>query len=281
MEREAYRQLYQIAWRLGQQYRSPHVVYPNHLIVCVLFWAVIHERPIDWACRRCNWPAGAQMTLPSGSTMSRRLAKPQVQALIDAIEQLLVCRVALAAMWFIDARPLPVGHASGDRDAQAGYAGRVVARGYKLHAVFNENGVVANWSVQPMNQREPIVARQLIPRIRGRGILVGDNAYDSNALYDLAATHDLQLVAPTRKQAKGLGHRRHSPHRLYVRRSMTPKQRWKLYRQRSAIERFFGRFATMAGGLAPLPPSVRSLRRVRRWVQVKLIFYHLTAVKTP
>lgn len=279
MEAQAYRELYLIIWRLGQRHRSPHVVFPNHLIVCVFFWSVLHDRPVDWACQRRNWPRHARHRLPSGSTLSRRLRRPEVQALIQDVHQLLISRVALSTIWHIDARPLPVGHASGDRDAKRGYAGHGIAKGYKMHAVYNASGVVTTCIVRPMNEREPTVARGLIPDIPGPGVLVGDNAYDSNELYDLAGAGGLQLIAPTKQNAKDLGHRQHSPYRLHVRRDMTKTQRRQWYKQRDDLERAFGRMATKSGCLAPLPAFVRGLYRVTRWVQAKLIIFHLLTIE--
>jgi len=45
--------------------------------------------------------------------------------------------------------------------------------------------------------------------------------------------------------------------------------------QRKAVERFFGQLTSFGGGLSPLPAWVRTHRRVRRWVQAKLIFNRL------
>jgi len=49
-----------------------------------------------------------------------------------------------------------------------------------------------------------------------------------------------------------------------------------LLRDREEIERRFGQLVNWGGGLTCLPPWVRTHRRVRRWVQAKLV---LTAVK--
>lgn len=44
-------------------------------IVKVFSWAVIHDRPISWACQPQNWPLHARrQVLPSDETMSRRAA---------------------------------------------------------------------------------------------------------------------------------------------------------------------------------------------------------------
>ena len=43
---------------------------------------------------------------------------------------------------------------------------------------------------------------------------------------------------------------------------------------RDEIERVFGVLTCTGGGLSSLPPWVRTLSRVRRWVGVKIILYN-------
>jgi hypothetical protein len=118
------------------------------------------------------------------------------------------------------------------------------------------------------------------------GYLVTDNNYDSNRVYDLAAAVNLQLVAPPQSDAKGLGHRPQSPHRLrgleLARRPhpLNPLCRPDLPRSfgqdllhaRGAIERTFGLWGNWGGGMGPLPNWVRRPRRVALWVAGKMIF---------
>jgi hypothetical protein len=275
MERELYRRVYQMAWRLGRRYRSPHVMYPDWLIVVVYFWAVLHDRPTCWACDRRNWPSAAyDLQLPSCSTMSRRLHRPALQQMFDAMQQQLCDRQDAGPLCFIDAKPLPVGGASSDREAKAGYAAGRIAKGYKLHVIYSAQRFVVAWQLRPMNEKEARVAPALIEQLTGRGTLVGDNAYDSNNLYTLAGQRHWQLVAPRQRHTQ-LGKIRHSPWRLKAHQQMTKTQRRDLYEQRRRIEQFFGHLGNYATGLSPLPNWVRSLPRTRRWVQAKLIVYHL------
>lgn len=56
-------------------------------IVLVWFWAVVHDRPVSWATKKCNWPLHQRRRrLPSNSTMSRRLRSSEVRRVIRAIE---------------------------------------------------------------------------------------------------------------------------------------------------------------------------------------------------
>ena len=48
-----------------------------------------------------------------------------------------------------------------------------------------------------------------------------------------------------------------------------------LYRLRTTIERQFSQQSCYGGGVVPLPPWVRGLRRVTQWVGTKLMLYHV------
>ena len=86
--------------------------------------------------------------------------------------------------WFkaIDARPLPIGGYSKDRDAGYGYAGTGMAKGYKLYGIWNGGGSLAVWQVHPMNVNEVTVAKKLIGQVTGEGYVVGDRMYDASPL---------------------------------------------------------------------------------------------------
>jgi hypothetical protein len=282
MERELYRQLYQIVYQLARSSRTKRVLFPDRLILMAYFWAVLHDRPVAWACRSCNWPMhGGPRSLPSASTMSRRLRRPAVLELIQRLEKSILARLPRSDLCFIDAKPLSIGSCSGDPDADWGFAAGRINKGYKLHAILDVKRVVRCWEIRTLRPREPAVAPVLIGRLQGRGTLVGDNAYDAGVLYDLAHQRHWQLFAPRRANTHlDVTDKRHSPHRLAAHRPAHRKQRQKLYRQRSTIERFFAQLGNQCGGLGPLPNFVRRLRRVSLWVQAKLILYHVRMLKT-
>jgi len=126
-----------------------------------------------------------------------------------------------------------------------------------------------------MNHNEPKVAAELIPQIDHGGYLVGDTAYDSTKLYDLASIKSIQLVATQRCKGKSLGHRRHSPYRIRSIELLDRPFGQSLLTGRISIERMFGNLTSFPGGLKPLPHWVRTLFRVRMWIQAKIILYHL------
>lgn len=273
MERELYRRLYEITYHLGKTRRAKHVVFRDDKIVMIYLWAVLHDRPTCWACDKSNWPDHARLfTLPNASTMCRRLRRDCVQQLIDRVERNLIKRFPKDLIHHIDAKPLPIGVGSKDRQAEFGYATGRVAKGYKFHAICSRQQVAVSWTLRPMNERESIVALPLIDKLPGKGMLVGDNAYDSNALYEYAGQRGLQLLAPRRKNTS-LGNIKHSKWRMNAHIHMPEATRKKLLISRIAIERFFGQLGNIGFGLSPLPNWVRTLRRVRQWVQGKLILY--------
>jgi hypothetical protein len=71
MERELWTALCALA--AGLHNRLTAARYSDEVICAVYWWAVVHDRPTSWACRRENWSAEQARPLPSQPTMSRRL----------------------------------------------------------------------------------------------------------------------------------------------------------------------------------------------------------------
>jgi len=206
--------------------------------------------------------------------MSRRLQTTEVQRLLAQMEHELAALDSGGFVMLVDGKPLMVGSHSKDPDAHWGHIRRGFGKGYKLHAIYSSAGVPMAWELTPLNQAEPEVAAQLIPALRrGGGYLVGDRAYDSNPLHDLALFAGCQLVAPRKRPRSGLGHRRHSPGRLRSIELLQTDFGKALHAFRDEVERRFGWLTTHGAGLAPLPNWVRRLPRARLWVQAKLLIH--------
>ncbi|HJZ93896.1 MAG TPA: transposase [Gemmataceae bacterium] len=278
MERKLWLRLYAVIWSVGHPRPPVRVSHADQWVVLVYLWACLHDRPTQWACRRCHWPPDLRPPrLPSQPTMSRRLRSAGVNALLNALLARYRGRPEDDWVRYLDAKPLPVGGMSKDPDAADGFGADSYFRGYKLHAVFGRGPVPLAWEVRPANYGEPTTARLLVNRLGGTGYLVGDPSYDSNPLAEQAGQQGHQLVAkPKRPAGAGRGHHPQSPFRL---RSLALWDRpfgRALYHSRAAIERRFGQ--ETGNGLGALPPWVRRRHRVKRWVQAKLLIIALKAV---
>lgn len=282
MEHQLWKAIVAILKDLDKQRVNVRHDFSNAWIVAVFYWAVVHDRPVMWACQRCHWPICLRRhALPSGSTMSRRLRTSGVLQLLTALEHHVVRRPASGGLvWALDGKPLAISGVSKDRQAGYGRAARSKAKGYKLHVLMGSDKSLAEWRIAPMNKDERPMARRMLRSAQIQGYVVADANYDSN---DLHATCDrqgnLQLVAPRRYgPGKGHGHRQQTAGRLRSKdllENPNPKFGAGLLAQRGDVERYFGNLTSWGGGLTHLPPWARTHRRVHRWVQAKLVLTHL------
>lgn len=282
MEHQLWRAIVHVITTVSKP-RTPAICdFSDEDIVKIHYWSVIHDRPVRWACERRNWPLWQRRKpLPSPSTMSRRLRRPSVQALLTALEKRVIAPQQPGIFWMIDGKPLTISGCSKDRQAGYGRAANCKAKGYKIHALVAPDGALADWRVAPMNTDERVIAARMLRTAPIQGYVVGDKNYDSNNLHQICdARGDLQLVTPRRKGGThGIGHHKHAVGRLrsiQLTENPFPAFGNQLLRDRGEIERRFAHATNWGGGLTHLPPWVRTHRRVHRWVQAKLI---LTALK--
>ena len=292
MEDELFKGLYTIIEQEDRRrLRRKRLQFSDGAVLLVAFWAILHDRPIRWACRMKNWHGALRWSrLPSAATMSRRLRTLSVQLLLEQIFHRLLSRVGLRGFCLcrrIDSKPLAVGGFSKDRDARWGYATGGKYKGYKLFCCWGQGVMPETLTLGPMNQSDPAGAMKLIRELDGLhgqaagGYLLADATHDINSLHEQAGLHGLQLLTPRKKPGSQLGHRAHSTYRL---RSIelleppplplsapTPRFGSELYRQRGQIERHYGQMGNFGGGLQPLPNFVRRPHRVALWVIAKLI----------
>lgn len=272
MERELWESLCRLAGMLYN--RQGHSYYGDDLILAVYWWAVVHDRPVSWACQAAHWPPDlAARTLPSQPTMSRRLRCCSVELLMHSVEQTLLTLSGVVGCWvrMIDGKPLVVGGASKDADARWGRGSGGLQKGYKLHAVWGWGPLPIAWALVPLNVSERRVALQLVKDLPGEGYLLGDRQYDSAALYETAAAEGYQLIAPPQRNGRALGHRRQSVYRLRALELLAVPFGRALYGCRVNIEHCFAKLTSFVGGLGPLPFWVRRFHRVRLWIQAKLL----------
>lgn len=276
----------EVGWNGGR--RRPR--YPNWLIVAMYLWAVWHDRPLSWSCDRGHYTGLFRpRALPSVSRFTRRVKSHDVQRILQLVHDELARRGVVTAEGYLDGKPLPVGPVSKDRQATRGKVSGGFAKGYKLHAYVNEHRRIVVWSVTGLHEDEKTVALHLLPHLPPLppgGLVLKDSNYDSAPLHKAAAglMPGVDLVGPLKGQGR-VGPGGHHPVTL---RQMGPRRRelvaaWQrcpallelVLRARDNIERVFGVLCCTAGGLGTaLPPWVRTLGRVRRWVGAKIILYN-------
>ena len=269
-----------------QRWDTAYHTHTTATIVRVYLWAVLHDRPVVWACEPRHWDRLTRpKKLPSQSTMSRRLRHPSVQSFLEAIGRRLVGELQPTLWMFklLDGKPLTVAAHSTDRDATWGRGAGQQARGYKLHLIVGGKPMPDTFEVTSLNQSEQTVARRMIPQLRrGQdddhgGYLVADAGYDDDSLYRLATQTNHRFVAPRRKPGTGLAHKTFHPDRLRAIETLEVAPLADgafgrgLMNLRTGIERSLGNLASFFAGLHHLSPWVRRLHRVRLYVHAKLL----------
>ena len=274
MERELWPLLYRSVREVARDFSQKYVQHQPWVLVAVMLWAALHDRPVSWACQRRHWSTTTLRPgrLPSPATMSRRVDGVGVGLFWRALADRVRGDGDPALVAVVDGKPLVVGGCSKDPDARTGRAAGHLARGYKLHAIWSTRPLPEAWEVTPMNGCEKAAARRMAGQLGYGGYLLGDGNYDASPVYDAAAGRGYQLVAPCRRAKNpGCGKHYQSPHRLRSIALLRSDFGRALYRLRTQIERLYGNAAAFAGGLAAPPAWVRGLPRVRTWVWAKLI----------
>jgi len=273
MERELWVRLYHLVMEVGQTLRLTDVSFQPHIIALVFLWAALHDRPVCWACDSKNWSTTRlrPARLPSASTLSRRLRRVDTAMFMRSLVQRVRQEGDARLVAVIDAKPLPVGSASGDPEARCGRGAGMWARGYKLYTVWGGRAVPETYRVYPMNVSENKVAEEMTAELTHGGYLLGDGEYDAKPVFEAAGAAGYQLLAPREDPSAGLGHVRQSPFRLRCIELMRCPFGRAVYRLRREIERRYGTLCSFGGGLAPLPAWVRHQDRVWLWVTAKLL----------
>jgi hypothetical protein len=276
MNSQVWPELYQSVLGLARSLEAPkrRPRYADALIVALFYWSVWNDRPQSWACQRSNLGLRFKpRRLPSISQLNRRIRSPRCEQLLQRVSDYWAQHSPEGGLRLLDSRPLRVGECSKDRQAKAGRVYGGFARGYRLHELLGNQGSVLAWELTSMNVAESRVARRLLRQAQANTVILCDSNYDRTPLYEAAARRGAMLLAKPRKGA-GQGHCPQSPIRL---RSLelwrnAPREFATL---RTQVERIFSQQSSFGGGLAPLPPWVRTLPRVRRWVAAKLTIYHV------
>ncbi len=281
MEHQLWKAIVTILAELCKKVKPAAFHFSNADIIKVFYWAVIHDRPVSWACQRTSWPPHLRkQLLPSNTTMSRRLRSRSVVALLKQVEERVIAPKNPNYYWMIDGKSMVIGGCSKDRQAGYGRAASGKAKGYKLHVIRGIDGSMAAWRIAPMNKDERVMGERMLKTAPVQGYILADGNYDSNKLHAICDQRgNMQLLSPRRYgKGKGLGHRKHALGRLRSKAILEapyPEFGEGLMDKRSDIERAFGNLTNWGGGLACLPAWVRGHRRVHRFVQAKLVLTEL------
>lgn len=258
---------------------SVRQLYSDRLIYLVGLWAVLHDRPMQWACQAENWsPQHRPAALPHASTLCRRWRSDGLARYAQRAQEKVLAALGRASPEAaIDGQPLLISDYSRDPDARNGRAMRHFRRGYKLHAVVDAAGVIRAHAVAALNVNERKLARVLLPQVSGavRRVL-GDGNYDSAALQRLTQACRLDLYTPIQNDYAGP---RTHPRRRWLAALMKQAEGQRFLARREQIERRFGLLGNLGFGLKGLPNWVRRLHRVRRWVSGKILLYHAWKLK--
>ena len=260
--------------------RGRRTIYSDALVVELCVRAVRHDRPMSWLYDRLHYNALFRPArLPSYSQLCRRCRSARVNELLAEVGRRLAgVADAPGGLGFLDGKALEVSEDTRDPDARTGRGAGRFARGHKLHAWATQALRVAAFAVTGLNAGETTVAREVLaPRLPRHALTLADGNYDSDPLHRAMAGHGHALLTPlkgaaeSRRRTRGM-----SPARLAA------VDRWRrepaacaaLLARRGGVERAFANVSNFGGGLTHLPPWVRHLDRVTRWVTVKLAIYH-------
>ena len=285
MDDERFTTLYALVMDFAPR-RGKRQQYSDALILLVFLGSVMRRKPRAWACDKRNAPRRLRDgPLPSPSQLSRRLRDPAFAIFWErflthslARQQQALC---LLGCFLIDAKALPVNRYTKDKQAKRGWAGDRLAKGYKLFLLCDANARIVAWQVHAMNQAEQTTALTLIQHSDRPGYVLGDSIYDTNDFYLAAAARGLQLIAPRKDPTANISDHASSPSRLHAIAMLeTPNASGfglGLYARRTQIERVFSVMASATVGLDSLPSWVRTLPRVRRWVEAMIVLFILFA----
>ncbi len=295
MDDRLWNELYRAIRRASKDFREPPRrgrprVYATDEILAVWAFAAMMDWSVTathrrlsrgllrlWLRRRWNWPA----RLPSVATLTRRAKDGTFRRLLRQVLGRVRRRLSRAptAHVAMDGTPLCTGWYSRDPESTRTKHGKTWYRGYVLHSVCDETGLVWAWHVASAHVQELTVARRLVRQlvlIRDRPVdlIIADSGYDSEPLHRLVHRRlGAQLLAPLNfRGGPREGWQQRTPHRAAAHRWLQTAAGRALLDTRSAVERWHSWFKGTSK-VSMLPYHVRRLPRVRRWVDLKLLVF--------
>jgi IS5 family transposase len=230
-----------------------------------------------WLRRYWSWP----MRVPSLPTLTRRARQPDFRRLLRQILHRLIrhLRRKSVSRAVMDATILCTGPYSRDPESRWTCRGGKWFRGYTLHTICDENGLLLVWFVTSANVQEMAAARKLVRKLAAVGqgrikLLIADSGYDSEPLHQFVRRRlDAMLLAPVNlRGTKTDGWRSRQPGRDASYRMLQTAKGQRLMQGRSVVERWYSLFKG-SSRVGMLPYQVRRLLKVRRWVDLKLMVF--------
>ena len=252
--------------------------YSDLLIIKMYLYAVLHDRPLCWACDKANYGRLFRpRLLPSVSQFCRRMKTQRINDIIDHVGTQLSQHDRPIAIASVDGKPLPISDYTLDPEAKTGRGVGRFQKGYKLHALVTDDDKIPCFQVHSMNVAEQTVAYDLFDHVEPFMLVLGDSNYDSSRLYQKCADHEAQLLTPLKGMSQTESRRKRMPPSR-----LDALMLWEqcsgiatsLGKQRDQVERVFSTLTGVGFGLKGLPTWVRRIGRVRRWVAGKIILYH-------
>lgn len=257
--------------------RRRRVEYSDRVILRLYLWLCAHDLPLCRVVDPDVYPSFFRpRSLPSVSQFCKRVATPAFEALLERVRRRLTGAFEGVRFACIDGKALPVTENTRDKDAATGHGGGRFCKGFRLHGLCDDRGRLVDYRVTDMRVQEKNMAFEMLHGVPRGLVVFADGNYDSSRLYDTARARGAYLLTPLKAFATDPATlRQMSPARREAGEAWRehPRLVKRAYAKRGAIERAFANLSNFAGGLRGLPPWVRSLPRVRRFVAAKLVLY--------
>jgi hypothetical protein len=286
--KEVYRFVRKAARRFcaAQARRGRPDTYPIDDVALCWLWAAFQNRSLSAVMSELKSPTQRRLLarlgfrlpdhVPHETTLRRRARRPDFSQFFRMIQRFLKKRLSPKTSYcLIDSTPLPVGRLSGDPDASWGFH---QLRGYRWHTITSADRVILAGCATGAQTHELTAAPALVEEVRQQGYrarwLVADMGYDSESLHrEVRQSWRGRLLAPP--NARGGKHSfKRTPLRQWVyQHRKTPLVR-RLFKRRTDIERTYSQLKSGLFALWSLPPWVRRLANVQRWIELKTILYH-------
>jgi Transposase DDE domain len=252
--------------------------FSDRLIILLWLWATLHDRPLCWACRPSSYGSMFRpRRLPSVSQLCKRLNTERFERAKLILHEILSAKSRDDLLSYLDGKALVINDYSTDPDARNGIASGKFHFGYKLHARATKSGFLPEYRVLSLNEGEPNTARELLTQLRPGSLVLADCNYDSRYLYRAVADRGSALLTRLKGRSRQSNNlRKMGPARRAALQTWQTIPNWceRAIHERDEVERIFAHLTSFGGGLGPLPPWVRRLSRVRRWVDAKIAIYH-------